>query len=70
MGWAPASCLSSIVANGRVARELLVADALLIRRDIAQLRSFAVLAPVLPGGTPSDQQRVRFPEAHDQQTDA
>jgi hypothetical protein len=49
---------------------LLVADALLIRRDIAQLRSFAVLAPVLPGGTPSDQQRVRFPEAHDQQTDA
>ena len=37
---APASCLSSIVANGRVARELPVASALLIRQELAQRPPF------------------------------
>lgn len=37
--WAPTSRPSDDVANGRVARELTVASALLIRWDIAQQRS-------------------------------
>ena len=40
--WGPTSRPSDAIANGRVARELTVASALLIRRDIAQEQSFEI----------------------------
>jgi hypothetical protein len=40
--WAPTSRPSDDVTNGRVARELPVASALLIRRDVAQFETFVM----------------------------